>query len=238
MHKIMVLIPALWLLCPAAGANAQSAPSFDCRKASSAPERTICKDPQLARLDARVAAAYAAKRKQLPPNAAKVLQSSQQEFLAARDTLFGLYAKSPKLALSTPAQMLAEQVEAIERVAVAPARDFSGYWENTSGGWSIERRKGGRYRVRGNAVEPADAQGVCDIQGIARVERGALVIDSDADTDGKPPDRYQLSREGNVLRVKLVRTASEYGVEGSCGLNVTLVGDYLLTTRPASFLFN
>ena len=47
-------------LVSAGPAFAQSGPSFDCAKAANDVERTICKDPELAKADREMAAAYAA----------------------------------------------------------------------------------------------------------------------------------------------------------------------------------
>ena len=41
-------------------AGAQNGPSFDCAKASTVVERTICKSPELAKADRDMAAVYAA----------------------------------------------------------------------------------------------------------------------------------------------------------------------------------
>ena len=56
--RLAVVVALVLLAAPAA--FAQGGPSFDCAKASSAVERTICKDPELAKADRAMAEAYAA----------------------------------------------------------------------------------------------------------------------------------------------------------------------------------
>ena len=56
----MRFFAAALLVVAASPAFGQSGPSFDCAKASNAIERTICKDPELARADREMATAYAA----------------------------------------------------------------------------------------------------------------------------------------------------------------------------------
>ena len=55
------------LVAVACPAFAQSGPSFDCAKASNAVERTICKDPELAKADREMVAAYAALDRKAEP---------------------------------------------------------------------------------------------------------------------------------------------------------------------------
>jgi uncharacterized protein len=56
----MKRMAAVLILLASSSAFAQGGPSFDCAKASNDIERTICKDPELAKADRDMAAAYAA----------------------------------------------------------------------------------------------------------------------------------------------------------------------------------
>src|SRR5215813_4944763 len=56
----MRLMAAVVIVLASSGAFAQGGPSFDCAKASNDVERAICKDPELAKADRDMAAAYAA----------------------------------------------------------------------------------------------------------------------------------------------------------------------------------
>ena len=69
----------------AAPAFAQSGPSFECAKASNDVERTICKDPELAKADREMAAAYAALAAKLSGAAKENLEKEQVRWLGDRN---------------------------------------------------------------------------------------------------------------------------------------------------------
>jgi uncharacterized protein len=72
-------------LVSAAPAFAQSGPSFECAKASNDVERTICKDPKLAKADREMAAAYAALAAKLGGAAKENLEKEQVRWLGDRN---------------------------------------------------------------------------------------------------------------------------------------------------------
>ncbi len=64
-------------------------PTFDCGMARRAVEKAICSDPDLARLDREIDAAYRAALASRNGNAGKELRQEQRDFLAERNTSFG-----------------------------------------------------------------------------------------------------------------------------------------------------
>src|SRR5260370_37757418 len=64
---------------------AQSGPSFECAKASNDVERTICKDPELAKADREMAAAYATVAVKLSGAAKENLEKEQVRWLGDRN---------------------------------------------------------------------------------------------------------------------------------------------------------
>src|SRR6266851_6779593 len=80
----LALITAVGLVS-AATAFAQSGPSFDCAKASNDVERTICKDPELAKADREMAAAYATVAAKLSGAAKENLEKEQVRWLGDRN---------------------------------------------------------------------------------------------------------------------------------------------------------
>jgi uncharacterized protein YecT (DUF1311 family) len=66
-------------------AFAQVGPSFDCARASTAIERTICRDPELAKADREMAAAYAALVGNLTATAKDALVKDQQSWMVDRN---------------------------------------------------------------------------------------------------------------------------------------------------------
>jgi uncharacterized protein len=79
-----LLVMALVLLA-APAAFAQSGPSFDCARASNDVERTICKDPELAKADREMAAAYAAVAAKLSGAAKENLEKEQVRWIGDRN---------------------------------------------------------------------------------------------------------------------------------------------------------
>ncbi len=74
----------LLLLCVAS--RTSHSQSFDCAKAATLIEKTVCGDPNLKRLDSEVAKNYRAVRKQVSPDAEKALVASQRDWIADRNS--------------------------------------------------------------------------------------------------------------------------------------------------------
>ena len=80
----MRLIAAALVVC-ASSAFAQERPSFDCAKASTKVEQTICATPELAKADREVAKAYAALAAKLSGPAKEHLTNDQNRWTANRN---------------------------------------------------------------------------------------------------------------------------------------------------------
>lgn len=74
-----IFFVVLWSAAPA------SAASFDCAKASSPREKSVCADPQLSAIDEEIAASYAAARATLSPEGAETMRKSQRSWLRFLD---------------------------------------------------------------------------------------------------------------------------------------------------------
>jgi uncharacterized protein len=81
----LAAIAALLALITAAPALAQGGASFDCAKASSAVERAICKNPELARADREMAAIYSAMAAKLASPAKDHLAKDQVRWVGNRN---------------------------------------------------------------------------------------------------------------------------------------------------------
>ncbi|MEA2802039.1 MAG: hypothetical protein QOE49_2134 [Rhodospirillaceae bacterium] len=81
----MRLLLMAFVLLAAPAAFAQSGPSFNCAKASSAVERTICQDPELAKADRAMAEAYAALAAKLSGPAKDNLEKEQVRWIGDRN---------------------------------------------------------------------------------------------------------------------------------------------------------
>ena len=82
---VRVALIASVAFASAGPAFAQGAPSFDCAKASNDVERTVCKDPGLAKADREMAAAYAALAAKLSGAAKENLEKEQVRWLGDRN---------------------------------------------------------------------------------------------------------------------------------------------------------
>jgi len=94
-RRLALLLPLL----AAAPALAQEKPSFDCAKASTVIERTICATPDLARGDREMASTYFALLSHLSGAAKEHLLKDQARWLAARDKACGGLAETVPLCL-------------------------------------------------------------------------------------------------------------------------------------------
>ena len=85
----MIRLAMLLVLLGAPAALAQVGPSFDCAKASNAIERAICKDPELAKADREMAAAYASLSGKLSGPAKDHLAKDQVRWIGERNQSCG-----------------------------------------------------------------------------------------------------------------------------------------------------
>lgn len=81
----MRLPVAVLAVCAASPAFAQGAPSFDCTKATTAIERTICKNPELAKADREMVAAYAVLAGKLTGASKEALVKDQGRWMVDRN---------------------------------------------------------------------------------------------------------------------------------------------------------
>jgi uncharacterized protein YecT (DUF1311 family) len=81
----MRLVPFVLVLASASPALAQGGASFDCGKASTAIERAICHDPELAKADREMAAAYDALAAKLSGPAKDALVKDQVQWITNRN---------------------------------------------------------------------------------------------------------------------------------------------------------
>lgn len=220
-------------LLAAAQAQAQTGPSFDCRKASSEVEKTICADPKLAALDLRVSRAYAEALKRLDARGAEALRQDQRSFQAT--LAYGLEwdeGKPKDKRIFDLGSSLTHRAELLTGIDAAPAGRWAGTWSNHYGGIDIET-KGQGFSVAVNGAMPVTGNWVCDIKGTAKVEGSGLVFsgDDDGTSDGWT---YRLTRDGDRLTFSQTGPKGEKHGSPTCGRNGSMEGSYLFVTkRPA-----
>lgn len=158
-----------------------SAASFDCAKASTAVEKTICTDPALSQLDVDIAAAYAAAAAGLDDAMRARLKRSQREWVSHREAGRKDLAKGMKerLALLRSPRRTLGGVAFLELTAdhsrpmfmLAPARGASAYnrwvdavWEQDSGEYTIA--EGDREQAKCEARARSGDKDDCVVEGV------------------------------------------------------------------------
>lgn len=224
-YQSALLVTCLGFAGPAAAER--GGPSFDCSKATSDVEKTICADGKLAALDRRVAQAYAAALKRLDPKGAAALKSDQRSFQAVLS--YGLEwdeGKSKDKRSFDLAENLETRAEFLSGLDAAPAGRWTGTWSNHFGGIDIEQ-KGGGFSVSANGAMPVTGNWVCTIEGTAKVEGNALVLigSEDGAQDGWT---YRLTRDGDQIVLSQSGPKGQRHGSPTCGRNGSMEGGYFL----------
>ncbi len=208
----------------AVAGSAAAAPSFNCAKAATPVEKSICANSVLANQDAAIAQQYTAVRGQLDTEAAKALTADQRYYLGARDDAY-----AEPYTGSTPFKELTNsmryRLEFLKSINPKPAAGFVGKWKNIEGEIEITQTAHGELFVSANSARPYTGRWVCDLSGKAVVSGDSLKVTYQ---DG-PPWTLTLTRRGDVL---VTRETPPAGVKNDgfgppfCGMNGSLYGNW------------
>jgi uncharacterized protein len=211
----------LVLAAALAASSAQDArPSFDCRRASSDAERAICADPQLARLDRRMAEAYRAVRARLSAPAREALARDQRWFIGARDEWQDNRERAGFRNFDDIAERMRNRIAFLDSIQTAPT-SLIGSWRNAAGMVEVRPEGQGRVSVAINAANPVNARWLCDVSGTGTLTGDATAFTTD---DGW---RIRLVRRGAALQVEETPPPSGSSVRPYCGSNGQVGGVYL-----------
>lgn len=207
-----------------AGSAAAATPSFNCAKASTPVEKSLCGNAVLAAQDAAIAQQYNAVRGKLDAEAAKSLTADQRYFLSVRDKIYA----EPHVG-STPFKEIGTSMDYrlrfLKAINPQPPAGFIGKWKNIEGEIEITQAAEGKLFVAANSSRPYSGSWVCDLSGNAAVSGDTLSVTY---RDGAPWV-LTLTRRGAVLVVREVPPA---GVKDAgfgppfCGMNGSLFGDW------------
>ncbi len=188
-----------------------SGPSFDCRRASSQAEKTICASPALASLDRQIAARYAVLLKQMDKPSADKLRADQKWFISSRDGAY-LDRKFDDLGLA-----LRSRLAFLNAIRPQATAGLVGKWRNLSGEIAISRSASGALTFEANAAEPTGGYWVCQATGtIASTGTGRWQAHVTDPTDA----RFDIEHRGTSLIV------TEPGAVEYCGMNGGLAGGF------------
>lgn len=207
-----------------AAGSAMAAPSFNCAKASTPVEKSLCGNSILGNLDGEIAKQYKEVRGKLDAEAAKALKRDQSYFLSVRDQGY-----AEPFVNTTPYAMIQTAMKSrlafLKSINPQPAAGFAGKWRNVEGEIEVKQAADGSYTVEANSAQPYNGRWVCDISGKAEVSGDSLNLTY---KDG-PPWVLSLKRRGPVMEVNEIipqGVANEGFGPPFCGMNGSLKGDW------------
>lgn len=207
--------------------SAAAAPSFNCAKASTPVEKSLCGNTVLGDQDAAIAEQYKAVRDKLDAEAAKSLTADQRYYVGVRDNIY-----DEPFTGSTPFKEIATSMRSrlafLKAINPQPPAGFVGKWKNIEGEIEITQAADGQFSVAANSNQPYRGNWVCDLSGKAVVDGDTLKVTYQ---DG-PPWVVTLTRRGAVLVTRVIPPAGTPD-DGSgppfCGRKGSLKGDWFAT---------
>lgn len=204
--------------------SAVAAPSFNCAKASTPVEKSLCANSILGNEDAAVAQQFKVVRDKLDADAAKALVKDQRYFLSVRDESY-----AEPYTTSTPYEALLTGMRSrlafLKAINPQPAPGFVGKWKNLTGEIEITQGADGQLKVEANAARPYTGQWVCDLSGKGVVSGDSLNVTYQ---DGLPWV-LSLTRRGAVLVANEIPAPGDKDVGFGppfCGMNGSLRGEW------------
>ncbi|WP_039883190.1 lysozyme inhibitor LprI family protein [Achromobacter piechaudii] len=204
--------------------SAAAAPSFNCAKAATPVEKSICANYKLSDQDAAIAQQYKALRGELDAEAVKSLAADQRYYLSIRDKAYAEpYTGSTPFAELT--STMRYRLAFLKAINPQPAAGFVGKWKNIEGEIEIKQTADGQLSVSANSSRPYSGNWVCDLSGKAVPDGDSLTITYQ---DGRPW-ALALTRRGAVLVSREIAPPGDKD-EGFgppyCGMNGSLQGDW------------
>lgn len=219
---LLAALAALPALGPAQASRV--GPSFDCARAGTVSERTICASTFLPALDRRVAAAYAEARRELGGALGEwleeALRGDQIAWLRRRDRCGADVA-----CLAREMERRAETLSFRASGAGPPSGRFT--YREASGRASVLRLSASRALARIVTSHPGDARWMCDVAGPVTREGGRWVLRGG---DGRALAELR-PRGADGLTVAALPPSGAPSSE-VCGLNGTFTGEYTRLSRP------
>ncbi|TPM37374.1 lysozyme inhibitor LprI family protein [Mesorhizobium sp. B2-3-4] len=234
--RTCAVVPALTLIIASASpgsALAQAKPSFDCAKAASAAEKSICADPALTQADADIAGKYAAAIKTLDARAGKALREDQSDFIAYRDQIAEFNQDTSKDQQTTDlSEFMRDRATFLAGIRKPADNGLVGTWSSVRGGVEIKAAGAGKLEISEDVVtNPVSGSGSCEIGGTVKASKQLRLVDTD--DDDKPTGFvFTFRRDGDRLIVEQSGSGKDDRTEPpSCGANGHADGTFFLTER-------
>jgi uncharacterized protein YecT (DUF1311 family) len=225
------LLAVITLLTFSSNVFAQQAkPSFDCAKASTSAEKSICSDPALAEADIAIAQSYASALKRLDAPARKALQSDQRDFVSYRGSIADLNVDTPKdqqnIDLGEFMRDRATFLASLEK----PSPSFAGIWKSVQGQVAIKLSGRNKVAISVDIADPISGGRACNFEGTVKVAKPLEFVDTGEDE--KRTGHVYFFREGDALVMKEGAKGKRDGEElPSCGANGQASGTFFLTKQ-------
>lgn len=204
--------------------SAAAAPSFNCAKASTPVEKSLCGNSILGDQDAAIAKQFKEVRGKLDAEAAKALVADQRYYLSVRDQRYAepFSGETPYKGLT---DIMRYRLAFLKSINPQPAAGFVGKWGNIEGEIEITKNADGQLLVSANSAQAYNGRWVCDLSGKAEVSGDSLKVTYQ---DGSPWV-LTLTRRGAVLVANETPPPGEKEVGFGppfCGMNGSLRGDW------------
>jgi uncharacterized protein YecT (DUF1311 family) len=231
MDRSASLLAVITLLTLSSNVFAQQAkPSFDCAKASTSAEKSICADPVLTESDIAIAQSYASALKRLNASARKALQSDQRDFVSYRDSIADLNADTPKDKQNIDLGEFMRDRATFLASIIKPSASLAGIWKSVQGQVAMKLSGRNKVEISVDIADPISGGRACNFQGTVKAAKPLEFVDTG--DDDKRTGYVYFFREGDALVMaegaKGKRNSEELP---SCGANGQASGTFFLTKQ-------
>ena len=216
--------------------NAQAAPSFDCKKASTPAEKTICSSKTLSKLDNAIATAYKQAQKDLADDATALaeLKTSQRLFITTRNA-----EATPHFGNDYNMQEhMTAQLDVLRGITAKPRDGLVGEWRTSESKlWIGPVNKNGLHPVNAQSRTHDSKHWTCEFLGEAKQDGDTLVVQGRDNYKANYDDwQLKLTPQGRMLELSYIRPSNSnrkaiYNPP-FCSMNGFLVGNYFPSDLP------
>lgn len=209
-------------------ASAAPKPSFDCAKAKTRVEKTICSSDTLADDDAAIARSFGALKRTLDPAAAEALYHDQHYFLNVRNQALDENPMFETMGarMDFLAGLMRERAQFLAAIRPRHPGDLAGKWANFDSQMEVVPAGNGTFSLSAHAVEPLRARWMCQFDGLATPQADGHAVARHVDSSTLD-DGLNLEAEGVLLSVEEFQDGKTSGFQSPfCGMNGSLGGVY------------
>jgi uncharacterized protein YecT (DUF1311 family) len=219
-RRVLVPFCLAGALAPGTGHGQQVRPSFDCASVRLDVEKEICASPELSRIDADIATAYATAQRVLDAAGKAALAAGQKEFIGVRNL--------GKTALNFDLMQHLQRRRDFLRAIRSSKGQWVGSWGMDNGTLVLALRSDGLYDVKAATNDPA---GACDFEHGGKITGSVMttVHRGKEEKDDDPHDGWTLAltRTGDSLKLTTRRGPNKSMVNPFCGAHASLDGTWL-----------